>query len=457
MNGLPLNGTNVSLTPQLTASAFSSTNGTSQASATWEISTDANFTFSYTQVNTSTVVFASLNNTTNLTSLTIPTGTLKPGVTYYWSVGYTDSRGGVSLPSAITSFTTASVPMNAGGTTPLAMTVTDSAGDEVTSLSHLASAVANGTASQQLLTDLGSSAVINSGTGFNPGSSSPTVAIAKESGGASNNVIALVTPAGTNIDTVTTTIPTDPSFNSAPPTGYAFPAGVVSFQVTTGNSNTPVPVTITFYTPTALPANTVWFKYTPTYGWLQVNANGTYDETGHYLFSSATTFTVVNGKGVLTIKDNDIPDLNPQIGVVLDPGALAVPAPVAPIQAVPDPGAGGGGGCFIATAAFGSYFSPYVKILRDFRDRFLLTNRLGSAFVEWYYRVSPSIADRIRTRESLRAGVRAALMPAVGFSALCLKIGALPAMLLTALLLLTAVALVIAVSRKLLYGRHQTQ
>ena len=205
------------------------------------------------------------------------------------------------------------------------MTVTDSAGDEVTSLSDLASAVANGTASQQLLTDLGSSAVINSGTGFNPGSSSPTVAIAKESGGASNNVIALVTPAGTNIDTVTTTIPTDPSFNSAPPTGYAFPAGVVSFQVTTGNSNTPVPVTITFYTPTALPANTVWFKYTPTYGWLQVNANGTYDETGHYLFSSATTFTVVNGKGVLTIKDNDIPDLNPQIGVVLDPGALPCP------------------------------------------------------------------------------------------------------------------------------------
>ena len=42
-----------------------------------------------------------------------------------------------------------------------------------------------------------------------------------------------------------------------------------------------------------------------------------------------------------------------------------------------DSGGGGGGGCFIATAANGSRMEPHVKILRDFRDRFLLLNSMG--------------------------------------------------------------------------------
>jgi hypothetical protein len=62
----------------------------------------------------------------------------------------------------------------------------------------------------------------------------------------------------------------------------------------------------------------------------------------------------------------------------------------------PAPGgtaSGGDGGCFIATAAFGSPMEEQVKILRDFRDRFLLTNSVGKVFVDIYYACSPFIAD----------------------------------------------------------------
>jgi len=101
---------------------------------------------------------------------------------------------------------------------------------------------------------------------------------------------------------------------------------------------------------------------------------------------------------------------------------------------------GGNGGGFIATAAFGSYFNPYVKILRDFRDIFLMTSELGKAFVGWYYRVSPPIADAIRSSTIMKAGVRMVLLPLVGISYLSLAIGVIPTVLV--LLLLTAVACV---------------
>ena len=83
------------------------------------------------------------------------------------------------------------------------------------------------------------------------------------------------------------------------------------------------------------------------------------------------------------------------------------PAPLAPL------GDGGGGGCFIATAAFGSYIDPNVQVLRDFRDRYLLTNPLGSVFVRFYYEISPPLADYIREHQVLRTATRLAITPVV--------------------------------------------
>jgi hypothetical protein len=67
--------------------------------------------------------------------------------------------------------------------------------------------------------------------------------------------------------------------------------------------------------------------------------------------------------------------------------------------------------CFIATAAYGTYMAEEVVRLRNFRDRYLLRNRAGSAFVRWYYRHSPPAAAYIRERRWARVAVRAGLRP----------------------------------------------
>lgn len=69
--------------------------------------------------------------------------------------------------------------------------------------------------------------------------------------------------------------------------------------------------------------------------------------------------------------------------------------------------------CFIATAAWGSWMDPHVATLRDFRDRALMTNAPGRAFVALYYRYSPPVAEFISRHEALRALTRALLSPVV--------------------------------------------
>ena len=65
-----------------------------------------------------------------------------------------------------------------------------------------------------------------------------------------------------------------------------------------------------------------------------------------------------------------------------------------------------GGGCFIATAAYGTSTAAEIDVLRAFRDEVLLQNSLGSQLVEWYYQTSPPVADFISENAVLRTLVR---------------------------------------------------
>ena len=49
------------------------------------------------------------------------------------------------------------------------------------------------------------------------------------------------------------------------------------------------------------------------------------------------------------------------------------------------------GGCYVATAVYGSYDCPQVWTLRRYRDNILAKTFLGRAFIKTYYAVSPTL------------------------------------------------------------------
>ena len=82
---------------------------------------------------------------------------------------------------------------------------------------------------------------------------------------------------------------------------------------------------------------------------------------------------------------------------------------------IPPTDESGGGGCLIATAAFGSEMAPQVQFLRELRDNTVLQTQSGTSFMtgfnQFYYSFSPAVADYERENPVFKEAVKVTLTP----------------------------------------------
>ena len=76
-----------------------------------------------------------------------------------------------------------------------------------------------------------------------------------------------------------------------------------------------------------------------------------------------------------------------------------------------------GGGCLIATAAYGTELAPQVQFLREIRDNTVMSTASGASFMtgfnQLYYSFSPTIADMERENPMFQQTVRAFITPMI--------------------------------------------
>lgn len=154
-------------------------------------------------------------------------------------------------------------------------------------------------------------------------------------------------------------------------------------------------------------------------------------------FGADTSEVLVNyvgGEAVISTPE-------PPVVTEPEPPVVTEPEPTVPEPTVPEPtepeeptcGAGTqlvngicqvvkteepkGGGCLIATAAYGSELAPQVQFLREIRDNTVMSTSSGVAFMsgfnQLYYSFSPTIADMERENPMFQEAVRAFITPMV--------------------------------------------
>ena len=140
-----------------------------------------------------------------------------------------------------------------------------------------------------------------------------------------------------------------------------------------------------------------------------------------------TTFNYAGGSGsVATPPPTPTPEPIPEPVIIEEPEPVIIAEP----EPEPEPLCGEGtimkdgkcvaeqkegGGCLIATAAFGSEMAPQVQFLREIRDNTVMTTQSGTAFMtgfnQFYYSFSPAVADYERENPVFKEAVKVTLTP----------------------------------------------
>jgi len=183
-----------------------------------------------------------------------------------------------------------------------------------------------------------------------------------------------------------------------------------------------------------------------------MNSSGEYEIRAQYGAQKITsTFNFISGDAPVKVTPTPEPMAEPtpepileQVAVTPTPEPMAEPTPEPMAEPTPEPtvqqvvncGPGTesvngicqvvqtqpqeseeGGGCLIATAAYGSEMSPQVQLLREIRDNQLMNTEAGSAFMgtfnNAYYSFSPAIADMQRDSPILKEIVKVGLTPMI--------------------------------------------
>jgi len=169
----------------------------------------------------------------------------------------------------------------------------------------------------------------------------------------------------------------------------------------TGLTSSPATVTLTF--------DSSVFPTTPLF--YSIDSSGKWNPITGTVSGTTFTYALADNDSAL---DKDVAVNSTRSMVVVGTtGTTTGGTPTDGTVPQPAAGGGGGGGCFIATAAYGSYLDPHVMVLRHFRDNVLLQSELGTAFVKFYYKHSPPIADFIAKHGTLRMVMRLALTPLI--------------------------------------------
>jgi hypothetical protein len=202
---------------------------------------------------------------------------------------------------------------------------------------------------------------------------------------------------------------TEVTITALPDDNYRFSGWAGDVPLSQENDN---PITITMDSDKSVTANFIW-QYTLT---ISAGTGGTTDPSpGSYLCDSATQVTIQaipNSGYQFSNWSGDASGTTNLIIITMD-SDKSITANFSAI--LPPEEAGKKGGCFIATAAYDSALHPYVEILREFRDSYLIPSKLGSKLVDFYYEYSPFLADLIKKHKVLKIAVQINLVPLVVF------------------------------------------